>query len=116
MVQTHFPHLTIVARARDRQHAYRLMDLGVTVFQRDTFLSSIALAGDTMRALGMRREEVERAQKTFKTHDEARLAEHYEVADDQERLAKRVREAAAELEELFERDEVEAAPDESGGR
>lgn len=116
MVQTHFPNLTIVARARDRQHAYRLMDLGVTVFERDTFLSSIALAGDTMRALGLPRAEVERVQKTFKAHDEARLAEHYEVANDQERLEKRVREAAVELEALFERDELEAAGEQSGGR
>ncbi|MDA3920280.1 MAG: monovalent cation:proton antiporter-2 (CPA2) family protein [Salinisphaera sp.] len=107
MVQMHFPHLKIVARAHDRRHAYRLMDLGVTVFQRDTFLSSIALAGDTMRAIGMRREEVEQAQKTFRTHDEARLAEHYEGANDEERLQKLAREAASELEEQFERDLLE---------
>tara|TARA_B100002052_G_scaffold288101_5_gene303880 strand:+ start:1018 stop:2838 length:1821 start_codon:yes stop_codon:yes gene_type:complete len=113
MVQTHFPHLKIVARARDRRHAYRLMDQGVTVFQRETFLSSIALAGDTMRALGLSRDEVETAKTTFRSHDEARLAEHYEVADDEERLARRVREAAAELESLFERDEADADADEN---
>ncbi|HET7313484.1 monovalent cation:proton antiporter-2 (CPA2) family protein [Salinisphaera sp.] len=109
VVQTHFPHLTIVARARDRRHAYRLMDMGVTVLQRETFLSSIALAGDTMRALGVRREEIEYAKKTFRNHDQARLLEHYKVADDQERLARLARESAAELEELFERDMVDAA-------
>lgn len=113
MVQTHFPHLKIVARAHDRRHAYRLMNMGITVFQRDTFLSSIALAGDTMRALGLKRDEVERAQKTFRTHDEARLAEHYEVADDEERLTRLARESAAELEEQFERDAREHAADES---
>lgn len=113
MVQTHFPHLKIVARARDRRHAYQLMDLGVDVFQRDTFLSSVALAGDTMRALGIRREEIERAQKTFRAHDQAQLAEHYKIADDEERLARRAREGAAELEQLFERDVVETASDES---
>ena len=113
LVQTNFPHLKIVARARDRRHAYRLMDQGVMVFQRETFLSSVALAGDTMRALGLSRDEVETAKTTFRSHDEARLAEHYEVADDEERLARRVREAAAELESLFERDEAEADADDS---
>ncbi|RJS93305.1 monovalent cation:proton antiporter-2 (CPA2) family protein [Salinisphaera sp. Q1T1-3] len=113
MVRTHFPHLHIVARARDRRHAYRLLDEGVTVFQRETFLSSIALAGDTMRALGLSRDEVDKAQKTFRAHDEARLSEHYEVADDEERLARRAREAAAELEALFERDEAEKSADEA---
>lgn len=116
VVQTHFPHLSIVARARDRRHAYRLMDLDVTVLQRDTFLSSIALAGDTMRALGIRREEIEYAKKTFRRHDEQRLAEHYKVADDQERLERLARESAAELEELFERDVVETTPEESRRR
>lgn len=116
MVQTHFPHLTVVARARDRRHAYQLMDLGVTVFQRDTFLSSIALAGDTMRALGIRRDEIEYAKKTFRSHDEERLAEHYKVADDQERLARLARESAAELEELFERDVVESSSNEARDR
>ncbi|MFN7131790.1 MAG: monovalent cation:proton antiporter-2 (CPA2) family protein, partial [Myxococcales bacterium] len=29
-VQRHFPHLTIFARARNRQHAYRLLDMGIT--------------------------------------------------------------------------------------
>ena len=113
LVQTNFPHLKIVARARDRRHAYRLMDQGVMVFQRETFLSSVALAGDTMRALGLSRDEVETAKTTFRSHDEARLAEHYEVADDEERLARRVREAAAELESLFERDEAEADADDN---
>lgn len=113
MVQTHFPHLKIVARAYDRRHAYRLMHEGVTVLQRDTFPSSVALAGDTMRALGIKRDEVERAQKTFRAHDEARLAEQYAVADDEERLAHLARESAAELEEQFERDAREHAADET---
>lgn len=111
MVQTHFPHLTIVARARDRRHAYRLMERGVTVLHRETFLSSVALAGDTMRALGVRRAEVESAQQTFRKHDRERLSEYYKVADDDERLAKLARESVTELEELFERDTVEPEPE-----
>lgn len=111
MVQTHFPHLTIIARAHDRRHAYRLMHEGVTVLQRDTFLSSLELAGDTMRALGLKRGEVERAQKTFRAHDEARLVEYYAASDDEERLVRLARESAAELEDQFERDAREHAPD-----
>lgn len=110
MVQSHFPHLTIIARARDRRHAYRLLDAGVTVFQRDTFLASVQLAGDTMRSLGIRSDEIEYAKKTFRKHDETWLVEHYKVTDE-ERMRKLAKEAAAELEELFERGEAEAAPE-----
>ena len=34
-VRRHFPHLTVFARARNRQHVYALMDLGVTHIVRD---------------------------------------------------------------------------------
>jgi hypothetical protein len=49
MVRREFPHLTIIARAHDRNHAHRLMDLGITEIVRETYffgwlrLSELAL-------------------------------------------------------------------------
>ena len=106
-VREHYPNLKIIARARNRKHAYQLMDLGVTVLQRETFLSSLALAGDALRALGFKSDEIDRAKRMFRSHDEKRLAEHYKVADDETRYAKLVMESAKELEEQFERDAAE---------
>jgi hypothetical protein len=40
-VQEHFPHLLIFARARNRAHAYQLMELGIQHVVRETFLSSL---------------------------------------------------------------------------
>ena len=34
-VARHFPHLTIVARVRNRRHAYHLMDIGIQHIYRD---------------------------------------------------------------------------------
>lgn len=107
IVRMHFPGLKVIARARNRRHAYLLMDLGVTVLQRETFLSSLELAGDTMTALGMKSDEINRAKTLFRSHDEKRLFEHYEEADDETRLATLATEAAAELERQFERDAQE---------
>jgi glutathione-regulated potassium-efflux system protein KefB len=39
-----FPHLKIVARARNRQHAFRLMDLNVDDVVRETLHSSLEMA------------------------------------------------------------------------
>jgi voltage-gated potassium channel Kch len=103
-VRAHFPHLKVIARARNRRHAYQLIDLGITVLQRETFLSSLELAGDTLKALGSSNADVGRAKQLFRRHDEARLFEHHEVADDETRLATLAMEAAAELEEQFARD------------
>ena len=38
VVRRHFPDLKIYARARNRAHAYRLMELGIDVVWRETFL------------------------------------------------------------------------------
>jgi len=111
-VRAHFPELKIIARARNRHHAYELMDLGINVLQRETFLSSLELAGDAMKALGMKSAEVDRAKRLFRAHDEKRLFEHYDAADDETRYAKLVMEAATELEEQFERDAREHAGEE----
>ena len=108
-VREHFPNLKIIARARNRKHAYELMDLGITVLQRETFLSSLELAGDALKTLGFKSDEIDRAKRMFRSHDEKRLFEHYEAADDETRYAKLVMEAAHELEEQFERDEAEHA-------
>ena len=44
LLREHFPALRIFARARNRKHAYRQMDLGVQVIQRETLLSAADLA------------------------------------------------------------------------
>ncbi|ROO32949.1 monovalent cation:proton antiporter-2 (CPA2) family protein [Salinisphaera orenii] len=108
-VREHYPDIQLIARARNRKHAYELMDLGVTVLQRETFLSSLELAGDALKALGFKPDEIKRAKTLFRAHDEKRLFEHYHAADDETRYAKLVMEAAQELEEQFERDAAEHA-------
>jgi monovalent cation:proton antiporter-2 (CPA2) family protein len=108
-VTKHFPHITIIARARNRQHAYRLMDLGVTIMRRETFLSSIDLARQVLIGLGMRPRDAERTVRAFQAHDEKRLFEHYNHYNDQEKMKSLAKDAAKELEEMFARDAAEQA-------
>jgi len=107
----HFPHLKIYARARNRQHAYRLMDLGITLMQRETLLSALELARDMLMGLGMPRAEAERTMRTFRDHDERRLFEHYTHHTDQQKLIDLAKAGNRELEEMFERDAAEVAAD-----
>ena len=44
LVRRHFPHVAVIARARNRFHAYKLMDLGVEAPIRETWHGSLALA------------------------------------------------------------------------
>ncbi len=108
-VTRHFPHLQIYARARNRQHAHRLMDLGVRVLRRETFLSSLDLTREVLRGLGMSAKDAESTVKTFQEHDERRLQEHHTHYTDQEKMRSLAKASAQELEELFMRDAADQA-------
>ncbi len=60
IVRSNFPDLPIYARARDRTHVHRLMDLGVEIIERETFLAALELTKDLLRGLGLKEAEVRR--------------------------------------------------------
>lgn len=104
LVREHFPRLKILARARNRRHAYQLMDIGGIEVWREVFHSSLRMAEGTLKALGLRNEEARKAVATFEKHDTERLRRDHESHTDQEKMMYLARKAAMELEELFERD------------
>ncbi|HPG89439.1 MAG TPA: cation:proton antiporter, partial [Hyphomicrobium sp.] len=108
-LKSRYPHVPIYARARDRAHAYRLLDLGVTNLQRETFLSALELTRQLLAGLGYSERVAQRAVKTFKTHDERRLIEDYKHASDIDKLQERARSDGVRLEKLFQEDAAEEA-------
>ncbi|MCC7413718.1 MAG: cation:proton antiporter [Gammaproteobacteria bacterium] len=108
------PRLPLYARARNRQHCFRLMDRGVQVFQRDTYLSGLAMAGEVLRGLGIDAEEAERSVARFRAHDETLLARQHAVYNDEAALRQSAREAAEELARIFEDDAAQVASPPSG--
>jgi glutathione-regulated potassium-efflux system protein KefB len=109
MVKEHYPSLPIYARARNRNHAHRLLDLGVKVVHRETFAASLEMAGDVLRGLGQSETDVKRAMAMFRTQDERRLIEDYQHFTDQQKLQERARGDADNLEKLFDEDAAEQA-------
>ena len=99
-----FPNLRILARARNRYHAYRLMEVGVTEIWRETFHSSLATARSVLLRLGLSDREAERTVETFRERDENALVTQYEQRDDDACMIALSRQWAKELEEIFERD------------
>ena len=106
-VREYFPHLKIYARARNRPHAYRLMELGVDVIQRETFLSSLDIGRQVLEGLGFSSAEAARTTEMFRDHDIARLNAHFGEHRDEEKMMRMAGEWARELEELFEEDAAE---------
>ncbi len=104
LARRHFPKLKVIARARNRQHAFRLIDLGISPVVREMFAASLEVAHETLLALGVPAAEAKRSVKTFRAHDERTLAEQSAFKEDQEKMIAAVKESAAQLERLFQSD------------
>jgi glutathione-regulated potassium-efflux system protein KefB len=106
LVRRHFPQLPILARARNRVHYFRLRDLGVKAIFRETFPASLDAAHQALLRLGLGIAAAERAVTLFKHHDEAQLEIQYAMRHDEAQLIQNAKEAAQQLQELFEADAV----------
>ena len=100
-----FPQLKIFARARNRRHAFLLMDRAVDGLVRETFYSSLKMAGDVLEALGVSHDDAERSVELFRDHDERTLLSMHAIYRDEEQLIQSVQQATEELTALFEADQ-----------
>jgi glutathione-regulated potassium-efflux system protein KefB len=107
VVRTHFPHVPIYARARNRQHVHRLMDLGIEEIERETFLSALDLTKSLLGELGTPPSRAKWIMDTFRESDERRLYDDYKHYTDMEKVQLHAREQSQELEELFAQDAAE---------
>jgi monovalent cation:proton antiporter-2 (CPA2) family protein len=110
LIRKHFPHLKIFARARNRQHAFRLLDLDVRYTVRETLGSSLEMAGKVLETLGLSKSKAMETVRQFRAHDEITMAKQQAVKDDENKFLQTTRESAEQLRQLFESDA--ARPDE----
>lgn len=69
-VRKHFPHLKILARARNRTDAFEMVDLGLENFYRENLYSAVHLGVDALVAMGHRRYTATRQGQRFIKYDE----------------------------------------------
>ena len=105
MMSKHFPHVPIYARARNRAHSFRLMDIGVKVLQRETLQSSLALTKDLLVDLGLTQENASVVIRHFQKYDEELLIRQHAVYNDESKLIEASRQALKDLENLFTTDQ-----------
>ncbi len=104
IVRQHFPHLKVYARARNRKHAYQLLDLGVKIIRRETFHSAVEMAADVLQGAGLKPNTAQEVANKFKQHDIDRLFASREHYTDEQKMMDLAKSAAQELEELFAED------------
>ncbi|KAG9591599.1 hypothetical protein KCV01_g11415, partial [Aureobasidium melanogenum] len=107
LIRRQYPHLKIVARARNRQHAFRLMDIGVEDPVRETFYSSLEMTRHVLESLDMPADVVDSRIDRFRKLDDQTLRAQYLVYDDEAALVQTSKEALHDLQQLFEADAAE---------
>ena len=106
LVRKLYPHMKIIARARNRQHVHRLMDVDAHAV-RETFFSSLEMSRQTLIGLGLTQAQADARIKRFKQHDEEVLEAQHAVYDDAVKVLQTAQEARAELARLFESDQLQ---------
>lgn len=104
LVRHHFSQVPIIARARNRMHAHRLADVGVTRFYRETWHSSLEMALQSLLQLQIPLSEASTAIARFRDHDLALLKRQHAIHQDESKLIQSTREASEELLSLYEAD------------
>jgi voltage-gated potassium channel Kch len=74
-VRSHFPHLTVLARARDRQHYWELRKLGCVQVFRETFGSAYEAGIASLIQIGFRANTAHRLARRWRDHEEKSLEE-----------------------------------------
>ncbi|MFJ1571927.1 monovalent cation:proton antiporter-2 (CPA2) family protein [Pseudomonas sp. NPDC088322] len=98
-----YPHLKVLARARNRQHVHKLMDVGAEPI-RETFYSSLEMSRRALVGLGLSDYQAADRIQRFAEHDEQVLEAQGRIRDDRAKVMQNAKEARVELARLFESD------------
>jgi len=104
VVRMHFPKIKIIARARNRDHYFRLRDLGIQMIFRETFYSGIEAARKTLVEPGENPVSADIAINYFIENDFRLIEEQYQHHQDEEKVIAASKRSAAQLGELFKGD------------
>ncbi|WP_105902901.1 glutathione-regulated potassium-efflux system protein KefB [Vibrio gangliei] len=104
LCKQHFPNLKVLARARSRVEAYQLMNTGVTLFSRETFLGALDLGRQVLTELGMHPYQAKRAEAHFRKLDTTMLKDLLPQHTEDKEVGIGAKEARKELEEIFDRE------------
>ncbi len=109
LAKEHFPHLQIVARARDVTHWNALRDRGVTCVERELFESSLRSARSVLELLGQPPHEARQGAMRFRQHNLALFEQMRPHRKDRSKLIAVATQGRLQLEEQMaqERAQVE---------
>lgn len=101
LAREHFPHLAVVARARNAQHWYALHRRGVGHLERETFESALRSGRSVLEALGTPPHEARHLAMTFRRHNLQQLHALAPHQGDEARLIALAQAGRQQLEQML---------------
>lgn len=101
LARSHFPQLTLVARARNAQHWYELHQRGVALIERETLDAALMSGRSVLECMGLRPHQARNLALRFRRHSIDQLhamAPHY---GNESRLVALAKAGRQQLEDLF---------------
>ena len=104
IVRAHFPQATIVARARNTTHWYRLHQRGVAHIERETFDSALMSGRTVLQTMGWLPHEARTQALRFRRHNIELLRQMAPYQGDEKKLISLAKQGRLELHELWSRE------------
>jgi glutathione-regulated potassium-efflux system ancillary protein KefC len=109
LVHEHFPHLELIARAKDVTHWNKLRDRGVMRVEREVFESSLRSARSVLEVLGVAPGEARRQAMRFRRHNLQLFEQMYPHYQNRSKLIAVVKEGRRQFEEQMATERAELA-------
>jgi glutathione-regulated potassium-efflux system ancillary protein KefC len=109
VAKEHFPHLQIVARARDVTHWNQLRDKGVQLVERELFESSLRSARSVLELLGQSPHEARKTAMRFRRHNLALFEKLYPHHQDRAKVIAVVQQGRQQLESQMAQERAQQA-------
>ena len=101
MILENYPNVKVIARAKDRQYAYKLHALGNLVVVRELFEGGLEAALNGLIHLGYSDGQALEKIDTYRKYDQQVILESVQYKDDEDKLIELAKKRKKELEELY---------------
>ncbi len=109
LAREHFPQLTLVARARNVTHYYRLRQLGVAFIEREVLDASLMSGRRVLELMGWQPHEARTQALRFRAHSIELLEQMAPHLGDEQRLIALAKQGRQQLETLWSQERAEQA-------
>ena len=101
-----YPHITLIARAHNRNDYIKLKASGAKIIIREVFAGALDAATQTLIALGFSDSQALHAANVFQVHDQKILDQQAKASEDPEKIIEIGLNGRQELETLFQKDQA----------